>query len=96
MSLLLTAFVSAQRFRPPPSSALQALTYTFFPVATAFSGPLFGSVLLYDLVAVTVGQMGVPGAGPWPMRLGWTTLATSFVVALKLVTQGMQYFRRST
>ncbi|TBU41747.1 hypothetical protein BD309DRAFT_867707 [Dichomitus squalens] len=86
----------AFRYRPPPSSIVQALTYIFFPVATAYSGPLFGSVLLYDLVAVTVGQMGVQGAGPWPTRLGWTTLATSSIVALKLATQGSQFFRKST
>ncbi|TBU54400.1 hypothetical protein BD310DRAFT_886286 [Dichomitus squalens] len=86
----------AFRYRPPPSSVVQALTYIFFPVATAYSGPLFGSVLLYDLVAVTVGQMGVQGAGPWPTRLGWTTLTTASIVALKLATQGRQFFRKST
>ena len=73
----------SQRYRAPPSTLVQAATYAFFPLAAAASKPLFGSILLYDVVAIAVGQSGVLGAGPWPTRLGWTALATAGVVGIK-------------
>lgn len=73
---------------------MQALTYTFFPLAAACSGPLFGLVLLYDLIAIAVGQAGVAGASPWPQRLGWTTLATAIILGAKCATRGSQFFRQ--
>ncbi|KAI0658316.1 hypothetical protein C8Q70DRAFT_917696 [Cubamyces menziesii] len=73
----------ALRYRAPPSTLVQAATYAFFPLAAAASKPLFGSILLYDVVAIAVGQSGVLGAGPWPTRLGWTALATAGVVGIK-------------
>ncbi|KAI0778913.1 hypothetical protein BD413DRAFT_466092 [Trametes elegans] len=82
----------ALRYRAPPSSLVQAATYAFFPLAAAASKPMFGSVLLYDIVAVAVGQMGVFGAGEWPTRLGWTALATAGVVGVKAVPTLKQYF----
>ena len=54
---------------------------------------MFGSVLLYDIIAVAVGQAGVAGAGSWPMRLGWTSLATAVVVGIKAVPTLGQYYR---
>ncbi|KAI0706267.1 hypothetical protein C8T65DRAFT_577336 [Cerioporus squamosus] len=82
------------RYRAPPSALVQALTYILFPVGAMSSSPLFGSVLLYDLVAIAVGQAGVYGAGPWPMRLGWTSLATSILVGIKAIPTVGQYMRR--
>ena len=88
-------FVSfSKRYRPPPSSVVQAMTYTFFPLVAACSGPLFGAVLLYDVMAIAVGQTGVEGATPWPQRLGWTTLATVIVLGAKCATRGSQFFRQ--
>ncbi|KAI0638375.1 hypothetical protein C8Q77DRAFT_1048118 [Trametes polyzona] len=75
----------AAAYRAPPSTLVQAATYLFFPLAAAASKPLFGSILVYDVVAVAVGQAGVFGAGPWPTRLGWTALATAGVVGVKAV-----------
>ncbi|KAI0352267.1 hypothetical protein OH77DRAFT_1486044 [Trametes cingulata] len=82
----------ATRYRAPPSNLVQAATYAFFPLAAAASKPLFGSILLYDVVAVAVGQMGVVGAGAWPTRLGWTALATAGVVGVKAVPTLKEYF----
>ena len=73
---------------------MQALTYTFFPLAAACSGPLFGSVLLYDVIAVAVGQTGVEGASPWPQRLGWTALAMVIIVGLKFAFRGRQFLHQ--
>ncbi|RPD64583.1 hypothetical protein L226DRAFT_451644 [Lentinus tigrinus ALCF2SS1-7] len=84
----------ALRYRAPPSALVQAVTYVMFPVGALSSSPMFGSVLLYDLVAVAIGQVGVPGAGPWPMRLGWTSLATALLVGIKVVRTIGQYLRR--
>ncbi|KAI1789425.1 hypothetical protein LXA43DRAFT_974267 [Ganoderma leucocontextum] len=84
----------AFRYRPPPSSVVQAVTYTFFPLAAACSGPLFGSVLLYDVIAVAIGQAGVEGASPWSQRLGWTTLAMAIIVGLRFLIRGLQFFRQ--
>ncbi|TFK86326.1 hypothetical protein K466DRAFT_493007 [Polyporus arcularius HHB13444] len=82
------------QYRAPPSAFVQALTYICFPVVALNSSPIFGSVLLYDLVAIAVGQAGVYGAGPWPMRLGWTSLATSILVGIKVIPTIGQYWRR--
>ncbi|KAM5541776.1 hypothetical protein V8D89_004505 [Ganoderma adspersum] len=84
----------AFRYRPPPSSVVQAVTYTFFPLAAACSGPLFGAILLYDVIAIAVGQTGVEGATPWPQRLGWTTLVTAIILGAKCATRGSQFFRQ--
>lgn len=81
----------ALQYRASPSPIVQAATYIFFPIAAASSSPFFGSVLLYDIVGVAVGQMGVAGAGPWPMRLGWASLATSVIVGLKTVPTIRKY-----
>ncbi|KAI8980582.1 hypothetical protein BD414DRAFT_420732 [Trametes punicea] len=79
-------------YRAPPSTLVQAATYAFFPLAAAASKPLFGSILLYDVFAVAVGQRGVSGAGAWPTRLGWTALATAGVVGVKAVPILKEYF----
>ncbi|PCH34173.1 hypothetical protein WOLCODRAFT_94949 [Wolfiporia cocos MD-104 SS10] len=71
------------RYRAPPSTLVQALTYTLFPLATTASTPFFGSILLYDVIAVVVGQRSVPLAGDWSARLGWTALAMGGVVGVK-------------
>ncbi|KAI0756116.1 hypothetical protein C8Q80DRAFT_1092197 [Daedaleopsis nitida] len=84
----------ALRYLAPPSTLVQALTYTLFPVGAATSSPLFGSILLYDVIAVAVGQMGVAGAGPWPSRLGWTSAVTACVVGFKAIPVVTQYLRR--
>ncbi|OSD01174.1 hypothetical protein PYCCODRAFT_1445880 [Trametes coccinea BRFM310] len=84
----------ALMYRAPPSTLIQAASYAFFPLAAAASKPLFGSILLYDVVAIAVGQMGVLGAGPWPTRLGWTALATAGVVGVKAAPMLQEYFQR--
>ncbi|KAJ3558152.1 hypothetical protein NM688_g1091 [Phlebia brevispora] len=73
----------ALRSQAPPSTAIQVLTYALFPVAAAISRPLFGSTLLYDLVAIYFGQRTIPGAEEWSTRIGWTALAVGAIVGLK-------------
>jgi len=71
------------RYQAPPSSLVQGLTYALFPLATAGSTPFFGTMLLYDVVAISVGQRGVPGADQWSARLGWTAVAMGGVIGAK-------------
>ncbi|KZT02241.1 uncharacterized protein LAESUDRAFT_662326 [Laetiporus sulphureus 93-53] len=73
----------ALRYNAPPSTLIQALTYALFPLAATVSTPFFGSVLLYDVLAIFVGQRSVPAAGLWSTRLGWTALAMGGVVGVK-------------
>lgn len=80
-----------QRYRAPPSTLIQALTYALFPIAAASSSPFFGSILLYDVLAVFVGQRSVPGAGEWGTCLGWTALAMGGIVSFK----GLSAWRRA-
>ncbi|KAI9067196.1 Dor1-domain-containing protein [Trametes sanguinea] len=84
----------ALMYRAPPSTLVQAASYAFFPLAAAASKPLFGSILLYDVIAIAVGQMGVLGAEPWPTRLGWTALATAGVVGVKAVPVLKEYLQQ--
>ncbi|KAI0937294.1 hypothetical protein AcV5_005235 [Taiwanofungus camphoratus] len=79
------------RYRAPPSTLIQALTYALFPIAAASSSPFFGSILLYDVLAVFVGQRSVPGAGEWGTCLGWTALAMGGIVSFK----GLSAWRRA-
>ncbi|KIP03630.1 hypothetical protein PHLGIDRAFT_94545 [Phlebiopsis gigantea 11061_1 CR5-6] len=73
----------ALRTVAPPSVTAQAFTYLAFPALAAASGPIFGSTLVYDLIAMYVGQRSVVGAGSWSAGLGWTALATGSIVAVK-------------
>ena len=78
-----------QKYTAPPSTLIQTLTYTLFPLATAVSTPLFGSVIVYDLVAIFVGQRfggGGVGMSNWGVKLGWTSLASGLVFAFKVIT----------
>ncbi|KAH9923143.1 uncharacterized protein BXZ73DRAFT_51034 [Epithele typhae] len=84
----------ALRAHAPPTGFLQALTCVLFPLLAAGSSPMFGSVLLYDVVAITVGQTGVRGAGAWPVRLAWTAGATAVIVGLKSVRTVSRYLSR--
>ncbi|KAH9885378.1 hypothetical protein C8Q73DRAFT_740835 [Cubamyces lactineus] len=84
----------ALQYHAPPTPLVQAATYAFFPLAAAASKPLFGSVLLYDIIAIAVGQSGVLGAGAWPTRLGWTALATAGVVGVKAVPTLKEHFSK--
>ncbi|CDO77275.1 hypothetical protein BN946_scf184753.g25 [Trametes cinnabarina] len=84
----------ALMYRAPPSTLAQAATYAFFPLAAVASKPFFGSILLYDVLAIAVGQMGVLGAGAWPTRLGWTALATAGVVGVKAVPTLQEYLKQ--
>ena len=77
-----------QRYHAPPSIAVQVLTYVAFPLAAAISRPLFGTTLLYDLVAVYAGQRGVVGAEDWSTRVGWTALAVGAIVGFKGMMAG--------
>lgn len=59
------------------------MTCTLFPAATVASTPLFGAVLLYDVIGIAVGQRGAVGSTEWSTRLGWTALAMGGIVAFK-------------
>lgn len=77
-----------QRYSAPPSTLVQILTYAAFPLATALSKPLFGSILVYDLVAIFVGQRYGGGGGgmrTWGINVGWTALASGIIVAFKSI-----------
>ncbi|KAF7792511.1 hypothetical protein EIP86_003552 [Pleurotus ostreatoroseus] len=78
----------ALQYRAPPSTVVQVLTYAVFPVAAVFSRPLFGTTLVYDLVAMYAGQRSVAGAEDWSMRLGWTALAVGAIVGFKGMMAG--------
>lgn len=54
----------------------------------AFSRPLFGSTLVYDLLAMYAGQRNVVGAEDWSIRLGWTALAAGAIVGFKGMMAG--------
>lgn len=73
----------AQHYRAPPSNFFQAVTYVGIPAIAAFSGPIFGSTLAYDLTAIYFGQRDVIGAGGWASKLGWSALATGGIVLAK-------------
>ncbi|KAJ3489781.1 hypothetical protein NLI96_g1896 [Meripilus lineatus] len=78
----------ALRYSAPPSTLVQILTYAAFPLATALSKPLFGSILVYDLVAIFVGQRYGGGGGgmrTWGINVGWTALASGIIVAFKSI-----------
>ena len=77
-----------QRYRAPPSTALQVITYSAFPLAAVVSRPLFGSTLVYDLVAIYFGQRDVLGAEVWSTRVGWTALAVGAIVGFKGMMAG--------
>ncbi|KAI0789418.1 hypothetical protein C8Q75DRAFT_718294 [Abortiporus biennis] len=80
----------ALRLKAPPSAILQYLTFILFPIATASSAPIFGSCLVYDLLAMFVGQRfggsdlsATNGMKGWGMKLGWTALVSAGLVAVK-------------
>ena len=59
------------------------MTYVLFPLAAVVSKPLFGTTLVYDLVAIYFGQRGVTGGEEWSTRVGWTALAVGGIVGFK-------------
>lgn len=75
---------SPQGYRAPPSALVAGLTYALFPLATAVSTPFFGSILLYDVLGIMVGQRGVLGAGRWTTGLGCTAVAMGGIIGAKI------------
>ncbi|KAF9819998.1 hypothetical protein IEO21_01660 [Rhodonia placenta] len=71
-------------YRAPPSALVAGLTYALFPLATAVSTPFFGSILLYDVLGIMVGQRGVLGAGRWTTGLGCTAVAMGGIIGAKI------------
>ena len=61
-----------------PSSAVKILTGLGFGVASASSDWIFGACLIYDLVALTVGQ-----AGTWGSLLGAYTVGSAAIIGAK-------------
>ncbi|KAF9630496.1 hypothetical protein BFW01_g1058 [Lasiodiplodia theobromae] len=64
-----------------PSGAVRALTGVGFGIAGALSDWIFGGCLVYDLVALAVGQ-GAVGEGGWARLLGAYAVGTGAVVGL--------------
>ncbi|KAK0653556.1 hypothetical protein DIS24_g6019 [Lasiodiplodia hormozganensis] len=64
-----------------PSGAVRALTGVGFGIAGALSDWIFGGCLVYDLVALAVGQ-GTVGEGGWARLLGAYAVGTGAVVGL--------------
>lgn len=69
---------------PPP--AVKVLTAVGFGGLAACSDWILGGCLVYDLVALTVGQRGYGDEG-WGSLLGWYALGTAGIVAVKNITR---------
>jgi hypothetical protein len=64
--------------RPPPNTFIQALAGVFFGIAGLVSDPIFGAGIVYDLIALAIGQHRL-----WAKELTWLTLAVGAVVLVK-------------
>ena len=62
----------------PPSTTVKALTGVGFGLASAASDWIFGACLVYDLVALAVGQ-----SGSWRTLLGAYAVGSAGIVAAK-------------
>ncbi|THH10526.1 hypothetical protein EW146_g8345 [Bondarzewia mesenterica] len=62
-----------------PGVGMQVLVPVGFIILAMLSDPIFGACLVYDLVALAVGQRG----GKWGAELGWYAGATGLFVAFK-------------
>ena len=70
---------SAAYFRDvPPSTLVKAATGVGFAAAASMSDWIFGGCLVYDLVALSVGQ-----GGSWGMLLGGFAAMTAGIVGLR-------------
>lgn len=64
-----------------PTSLVKALTGVGFAFAGAVSDTILGACLVYDLVALSVGQSSYNE--PWARMLGWFAGGTAVIVGLK-------------
>ncbi|EIM83245.1 uncharacterized protein STEHIDRAFT_141073 [Stereum hirsutum FP-91666 SS1] len=64
-----------------PSGLVRALTGVGFTALGLTSDPIFGATLIYDLIALYVGQ-----SGEWRTQLGWIAGATTVAVGIKSVS----------
>ncbi|TDL19435.1 hypothetical protein BD410DRAFT_752351 [Rickenella mellea] len=68
----------AMRYPAPPSFAVQAMTSACFLASSVMSDWIMGGVLVYDLVAMAVGQKDT-----WGGTLGWLGGACAAIVVVK-------------
>lgn len=65
-----------------PSTTVQILTAVGFGALASCSDWIFGSCLVYDLIALSVGQ-SMYGDGRWGRLLGFYAAGTAMVVAVR-------------
>ena len=68
-----------------PSTMIQALTGVGFGVASAFSDWIFGGCMVYDLVALSVGQRSINR--DWSNLLGAYAVGAAGIVAARNILQ---------
>ncbi|CCU82091.1 hypothetical protein BGHDH14_bgh01831 [Blumeria hordei DH14] len=74
-----------------PNLAVKILTLVFFIGLVYFSDWLLGACLVYDLVALSVGQWGI-GQKSWGMLLAIYALGSAFIVILQNLIRYDQTF----
>ncbi|CAD6500226.1 BgTH12-07409 [Blumeria graminis f. sp. triticale] len=77
-----------------PNLTVKILTLVFFIALVYFSDWLLGACLVYDLVALAIGQWGI-GQKSWGMLLGVYALGTAFIVILQNFIRP-SYFKKTT
>lgn len=65
-----------------PTTAVKVLTAVGFGGVAACSDWIFGGCLVYDLIALSVGQRGYGDEG-WSNLLGWYAVGTAGIVAVR-------------
>jgi hypothetical protein len=79
---------SAGFFRNQPATLpIKVLTGVGFGVASAFSDWIFGGCLVYDLVALAVGQSGIAGSGSWSTWLSMYAVGAAGIVTARNVAK---------
>ena len=67
----------------PATMTVRVLTALGFGLASAASDWIFGGCLVYDLVALAVGQSQIQNSGSWPKVLGAYAVGSAAIVAAK-------------
>lgn len=71
-------YSAAFRVGESPSTLIKVLTGVGFGVGSAFSDWIFGGCLVYDLIALSIGQKG-----DWSKLLGWYAVGSAGIVAAR-------------
>jgi hypothetical protein len=66
-----------------PSMAVKVLTGLGFGIGSAFSDWIFGGCLVYDLVALAVGQSAIQKDAGWSKLLGMYAVGSAGIVAAR-------------